>query len=240
MMKSYKLLSVILAGLWFAACAHTSAPEATKPQEEQAKQTTQKSPTPASQTETAQGREASEKSQSSQTASGEAAKDNQKQAADKADSAQPAAKTEKAPNTKQARDKSQSYQTASTGDASTQQKPAAKSTGSRREASRETADSKLAEARRNLRISEATEKRIASELEQLKNSGTASPDTIKNYEIYHESVQEMVAENRKIVEQMEAANARHSSEATSSEAAGANQRRGSGPGPAVKRFAERI
>jgi membrane-associated HD superfamily phosphohydrolase len=79
----------------------------------------------------------------------------------------------------------------------------------------------LEEARRNLRISEATEKRIASELEQLKKSGTASSETIKNYEIYHESVQEMVAENRKIVEQMEAAKARHSSGADSSdEAAG--------------------
>ncbi len=219
-MKSYKLLSVILAGLWFAACAHTSTPEATKPQEEQAQQTTQESPTSASQTETAQGREASEKSQSSQAASGEAAKDNQKQAVDKADSAQSAAKTEKTPDTTEAQDKSQSQssQAASARDASTQQKPAAKSTSSRREASRETADSKLAEARQNLRISEATEKRIAAELEQLKNSGTASPDTIKNYEIYHESVQKMVAENRKIVEQMEAAKARHSSEATSSEA----------------------
>ena len=49
------------------------------------------------------------------------------------------------------------------------------------------ADAKLEEARRNLRISEATEKRIASELEQLKKSGTASPETIKNYETYHET-----------------------------------------------------
>ena len=218
MMNFHKLLSVILAGLWFAACAHTSAPEATKSQEEQAKQTTQESQTSASQKETEQGREASEKSQPSQAASGEAAKDIQKQAADKADSAQPAAKTEKAPNTKEARDKSPSPQTTSAGNAGTQQKPAEKSASRRREASQETVDSKLEEARRNLRISEATEKRIASELEQLKNSGTASPDTIKNYEIYHESVQEMVAENRKIVEQMEAAKARHSSEEQSSAA----------------------
>ena len=48
-------------------------------------------------------------------------------------------------------------------------------------------------------------KRIASELEQLKKSGEASPETIRDYEIYHERVQAMVAENRKIVEQMEAA-----------------------------------
>jgi len=78
----------------------------------------------------------------------------------------------------------------------------------------------LEEARRNLQISEATEKRIASELEQLKRSGTASPETIKNYEMYHASVQEMVAENRKILAQMEAAKARHSSGTTSSATAG--------------------
>ncbi len=52
------------------------------------------------------------------------------------------------------------------------------------------------------------------------NQVQPSPETIKNYETYHESVREMVAENRKIVEQMEAAKARHSSGAASSEAAG--------------------
>jgi hypothetical protein len=211
MMNSLKLLSVILAGLWFAACAHTSAPEVTKPQEEKAKQTTQQSPTAASQTETAKGGEASEKSQSGQAASQEAAKDNQKQAADKAESGQPAADTEKAPDAKKARDKSQSSQTAPAGVAGSQQKAAEKSAGSSRAASSNTADSKLEEARKNLRVSEATEKRIASELEELKKSGNASPETVKDYEIYHDSVKQMVAENRKIVEQMEAAQTRYSS-----------------------------
>ena len=217
--KTLILLSVIVAGLWFVACAHTSSPEATKSPREKTKQTPQESPTSASQTEKAEGQEASEKSQSSQAASRDAAKDNQKQAADKAESGQPAAKTEKAPDTKEAQDKSQSSQAASAEVAGTQQKTAAKSANSSPAASRETADTKLEEARRNLRISEATEKRIASELEELKKSGAASPETIKNYEIYHESVQEMVAENRKIVAQMEAAKARHSSEVKSSEAA---------------------
>jgi len=218
-MNSLKLLSVILASLWFAACAHTSAPEATKPQKDKAKQTTQEGPTSTSQTEAVQGREASEKSQSSQAASQETAKDNQKQAEDKSDSGQPAAKIEKTPDTKEVRDKSQSSQAASAGDTGTQQNAAENSASRRPAASRETADSKLEEARRNLRISEATEKRIASELEQLKKSGTGSPETIKNYEIYHDSVQEMVAENRKIVAQMEAAKTRHSSENPASEAA---------------------
>jgi hypothetical protein len=211
MMNSLKILSVILIGLWFAACAHTSAPEAAKPQEQKAKQTPQESPTSASQTKTAEGREASEKSQSGPAASQQAAKDNQKQAADKADSGQPAADTEKAPDAKKARDKSQSSPAAPAGVAGIQQKAAEKSAGSRRAASSNTADARLEEARKNLRISEATEKRIASELEELKKSDSASPETIKDYEIYHDSVKKMVAENRKIVEQMEAAQTRHSS-----------------------------
>jgi len=238
MMNCLKLLSVILAGLWFAACAHTSAPEATKPRQEKAKQTTTESSAaqeapekpPADQAasrETAtdkqkqatgkspssreasqktardEQKQASEKTPTGQAASQETDKDAQKQAADKADSSQAAAGTAKTPDTKTA-------QEGSAGAAGTQSKATEKSTSSRRAGTPETADSKLAEARRNLRISEATEKRIAAELEQLKKSGAASPETIKNYETYHESVQGMVAENRKIVAQMEAAKARHS------------------------------
>ena len=75
--------------------------------------------------------------------------------------------------------------------------------------SRETAKSKLAQARENLRISQATEKRIATELEQLKKSGNASPEVIKDYEIYLERVQAMVAENQKTVTDMEAAYSRY-------------------------------
>ncbi len=67
------------------------------------------------------------------------------------------------------------------------------------------ADARLAQARENLRISRETEKRIASELKQLKASGTASDETVKDYETYLKSVQAMTAENRNIVDQMEAA-----------------------------------
>jgi hypothetical protein len=251
MMNCLKLSSVILAGLWFAACAHTSAPETTKPQEEKAKQTptessaAQEAPEkpPADQaasqeTATDKQKQASGKSQSSREASQETAGDEQKQtsektptgqaasqetdkdaqnqAADKADSSQAAAGTAKTPDTKTA-------QEGSAGAAGTQSKATEKSASSRRADSPETADSKLAEARRNLRISEATEKRIAAELEQLKKSGAASPETIKNYETYHESVQGMVAENRKIVAQMEAAKARHPAGEKSSETTGGGQ-----------------
>jgi hypothetical protein len=69
--------------------------------------------------------------------------------------------------------------------------------------------SALEAARENLRISQATEKRIAAELEQLKKSGNASPEVIADYEIYLDRVRAMVAENRKIVADMEATYARY-------------------------------
>lgn len=68
--------------------------------------------------------------------------------------------------------------------------------------------SRLQLARENLRISEATEARIASELEKLKNSGTASPEALKDYEAYLARAHEMVVENREIVKEMEAAYAK--------------------------------
>ncbi len=67
----------------------------------------------------------------------------------------------------------------------------------------------LEHARENLRISQATEKRIVSELEQLKQSANASPQVINDYEIYLQRVQAMVAENRKIVREMESTYARY-------------------------------
>jgi hypothetical protein len=73
------------------------------------------------------------------------------------------------------------------------------------------AEAKLAQARENLRISQETEKRIAAEFEQLKESGSASEETVRDYQTYLESVAAMTAENRKIVEQMEAAYAEKSS-----------------------------
>ncbi|MGD8524385.1 MAG: hypothetical protein PVF56_24770 [Desulfobacterales bacterium] len=75
--------------------------------------------------------------------------------------------------------------------------------------SREVAKSRLAQARENLLISQATEKRIATQLEQVKKSGNASPEVIKDYEIYLARVQAMVAENQKIVNDMEAAYSRY-------------------------------
>ena len=269
-MKSLKLLSVILAGLWVAACVTTSSTRTTKPQQPTSQQPQTESsqtrqapePSPSSQqssqgaakdkqkqsseqsqasqeasresstdkqeqaSESSQSSQAasqepakdpqqqvSEKSQSDQAASQEASADAQKKAAEKTAAGQPAAGTSKSADTKTAREASAGNQSKASENRARSSRPAAAGT----------ADSKLEEARRNLRISEATEQRIASELEQLKQSGTASPETIKNYETYHESVKEMVAENRKIVAQMEAAKARHSSGAASTEAAGSGK-----------------
>ena len=76
-------------------------------------------------------------------------------------------------------------------------------------ASSEELKSRLELARENLRISEATETHIASELEKLNNSENVSPEIVKDYEAYLGRVQEMVTENRRIVKEMEAAYAGH-------------------------------
>ena len=191
--------------------ASQSAPQ--EASRDKQKQTSESGPAESQETDKYQRPQASEKSQSGQTAAEPAAKDRQPQASEQPPSGQPAAGASDKPDPGTARQ-------APAGTPGTPARASEQSTPGGRPAS---ADSKLAEARENLRISEATEKRIASELEQLKRSGSASAETIKNYETYHESVKEMVAENRKIVEQMEAAQSRHSSGATSSGAAGGGQ-----------------
>jgi len=69
----------------------------------------------------------------------------------------------------------------------------------------------LEQARSDLATSKATEARIASELNALKQSGKANPDDLKNYETYLSRVQEMVAEQQKMVEEMEKALTAHRS-----------------------------
>jgi len=66
----------------------------------------------------------------------------------------------------------------------------------------------LDQARENLRISEVTAARIITALEELKASGTASPEIIHDYEVYLARVQALVRENRNIVRGMETAYAR--------------------------------
>jgi hypothetical protein len=95
---------------------------------------------------------------------------------------------------------------------------------SREATSTDAADARLQEARENLQTSRETEKRIASELEHLKKSGNASAEAIKDYEEYLARVRAMTAENRKIMEQMEAAYDRHTPGETKSDSAVSNKR----------------
>jgi len=95
---------------------------------------------------------------------------------------------------------------------------------SREATSTDAADARLAEARENLQTSRETEKRIASDLEHLKKSGDVSPETIKDYEEYLARVRAMTAENRKIMEQMEAAYERHTTDETNSSSADSDKR----------------
>lgn len=76
-------------------------------------------------------------------------------------------------------------------------------------ASMQKIESALESARKDLRISMATEERISFELEKLKQSEQTSPDIIKDYDTYLIRVQAMVAENRKKVEKLEALNAKY-------------------------------
>jgi hypothetical protein len=81
--------------------------------------------------------------------------------------------------------------------------------------SRDEAQLKLDQARKNLSITQAAKEQIASELENLKNSGNADPEMIQNYETYLNRVQALVIENRKAVGDMETAYSRisHSAKA---------------------------
>jgi hypothetical protein len=72
----------------------------------------------------------------------------------------------------------------------------------------ETAEEKLEKAREDLRLSLATRNRIADKLEKLKQTGTASPEIIEEYQTYLKNVALMVFENRRILMNMEAAYAR--------------------------------
>ena len=70
-------------------------------------------------------------------------------------------------------------------------------------------ESRLVRAREELRISQATGKRFAADLEGMKASGQATPEMIRNHEIYLSRVEAMVYENQKMVEMLEAACAKH-------------------------------
>jgi hypothetical protein len=194
--KYLVLMSIFLAGLWLAACKTTPAPSTPVPPQPQTSETKDtRQSTSSAPAESAQ-LEAQEKSQTSQTTSSETT----------------------ATQTPEPKQKLQDRQTAATGETETRPQEPGQHMPQSRKTTPQTADAKLAKARDDLRVSQATEKRIAAELEKRKKSGNASAEDIRNYETYLERVQAMVAENRKTVEKMESAYAAHpAGQKTSSE-----------------------
>jgi hypothetical protein len=67
----------------------------------------------------------------------------------------------------------------------------------------------LQKARATLKLSEQTRDRVAAEVAALKASGKASPEAVKAYETYLDRVEDIVAENRRVVAHMEAAYTAH-------------------------------
>jgi hypothetical protein len=199
--KSLILISTIWVGLGLAACKTTPTPSAPAPPKQEKKETTETRPSaPSESTESAQPG-AQEKSKTDQTA----------------------APDETAPQTQAPKQKSQASQTAAAGATEAGPEKTEQHLSKSKQTSPQTSQSKLEKARDDLRVSQATEQRIASDLEQLKKSGNASAEDIRNYETYHERVQAMVAENRKIVEKMEAAQAAHSPGRGASESAASGE-----------------
>lgn len=60
----------------------------------------------------------------------------------------------------------------------------------------------LAQAREKMRVSEAAEAKVEADLTQLVQSGHASPQTIRNYELYLQRLKALVVENRLKVSQL--------------------------------------
>jgi hypothetical protein len=183
------LISTVLAGLWFAACKTTPAPSTPlppQPETTETKDTRRSTSTPSA--ESAEPG-AQETSQTRQTTSPEAA----------------------AMQKPESKENSQNRQSPSAGATETRPQEVAQRMPQESKTTPQSADAKLAKARDDLRVSQATEKRIADELEALKKSGNASDENIRNYEDYLERVQAMVAENRRMVAKMENAYARHPS-----------------------------
>jgi len=186
-MKPIKKISAVFVILMLAACAQTTATKPNNAPQEEPRQTS-----PA-------GSESS-----AETAANEQPESQGTSKTGEATSAEKAASREKEPRSAAAAESEaesqKSGQESSTGQASAE----------------DSAEAKLAQARENLNISRKTEKRIAAELEQLKESASASEQAVRDYETYLKSVAAMTAENQKIVEQMEAAHAEKSSAKTDS------------------------
>jgi len=202
--KPVKIMAVIFFGLWLFGCAETAPTKSTAPPQKEASQSV------------SAGNSAS--SASAETGQQQARKKSEAGGASSAEPAETLVKDSGSPPAVG----SESKQTP---------KIFGGSQTAPRAAAVDSAESKLQEARENLRLSEETEKRIAADLAQLKKSGQASDEAVRDYENYLASVRAMTAENRKIVGQMEATYADKSSNQTGSDVSASNKMEPGSKGP---------
>ncbi len=200
-MKLSKILAIFLTGLWLSACSHTGSPNQTIPEKEKPAENTSESRTTPSETTDSKQQESGEKPQSNQPPSQAGTSAEQQEVRKASQTSPPPAQPANDPESKN----------------TAENRPASETN------SADAANAKLKEARDNLQTSRETEKRIAAELEHLKRSGNASAEAVKDYEDYLARVQAMTAENRKIMEQMEAAYNRHTPGETNSDSAVSNK-----------------
>jgi hypothetical protein len=189
-MKRYIIVLIFLGGFWVTACKTTPEPSTPTTPLPQTSETTESPSVPSTQPQQSEAAGAPSESKTGQQTGPETSET----------SAQ--APTEKDQTTTMASKKAGELPPQEAGRKPEEGRPQAPST----------AEGKLAKAREDLRISEATEQKIATELKKLKQSGTASPEEIRDYETYHERVKDIVAENRDKVEKMERAYRQHSTE----------------------------
>ncbi len=201
-MNLLKILAIILAGLWLSACTHPGSPEPAKTEMEKPAENTSESRTPPPDTAESKQQESRGNSQTSQPPSQDETRTEPQEVREKPQTSPP-------PSTAETRPKSGEIAENKTENGAT---------------STDAADARLKEAREKLQTSQETEKRIASELERLKKSGSASAETIKDYEEYLARVRAMTAENRKIAAQMEAAYTQQPPEKTGPDPATSNNR----------------
>ncbi len=198
--KTDALMLTLMVALLMTACAQTSStqsPSVPQPESPETSKTSSQDSAAGSQSEK-QGSQAEPQSSHQESS-----------AVSQPESQAPRTKTEPSETAATENVSSQAQKTPSSG-APESKSPKSESEWRTDQASAEpSADDKLAKARENLRISQETEKRIDNELKELKASGRASEAAIRDYETYLKSVEAMTAENRKIVEQMEAAYAKN-------------------------------
>ena len=220
-MKAFILILIISTGFWFSACKTTPEPSTPMPPQPESRQKSETRPTPSSETQKTEQSSAQQQSEPRQK-SGSETGDPTEQAPAKEAASSPAAPKDaegaKPAQKRKSDGRRPEAPSAQTPPESVKSESEAPSAQASQKAARpqpqapSTAESKLKKAREDLKVSEATEQRIAAKLEALKKSGNASAEDIRDYEIYHERVQAMVAENRKRVEELESAYRRHKSE----------------------------